>query len=98
MDGHVLLATLVLQNECKAQSNCVHDPTFRHSSLVSSPLMKTLDWSVETLGREYNSTGLCIHFVIINVRSLNSTESIYIYLKNEWQYIDQVFTTDFTKF
>ena len=93
--------------------------------------MKTLDWSVETLGREYNSTGVCIHlyktsvasetrvildlvavneqtlypceknmvkmlyrdFVlpsiavisisIINVRSLNSTESIYIYLKNE---------------
>ena len=27
-----------------------------------SPLMKTLDWSVETLGRECNSTGLCIHF------------------------------------
>jgi hypothetical protein len=26
-----------------------------------SPLMKTLDWSVETLGRECNSTGICIH-------------------------------------
>jgi hypothetical protein len=24
---------------------------------LKSPLMKTLDWSVETLGREYNSTG-----------------------------------------
>ncbi len=24
--------------------------------------MKTLDWSVETLGRECNSTGLCVHF------------------------------------
>ena len=23
-------------NECKARSNCIHDPTFRHSSLVSS--------------------------------------------------------------
>ena len=26
----------------------------------TSSLMKTLDWSVETLGRECNSTGLCI--------------------------------------
>ena len=26
-----------------------------------SPLMKTLDWSVETLGLDYNSTGLCNH-------------------------------------
>ena len=24
-----------------------------------SPLMKTLDWCVETLGLDYNSTGLC---------------------------------------
>jgi hypothetical protein len=35
------LATQVLINECiqcKAQSNCIHDPTFRHSSLVSSIL------------------------------------------------------------
>jgi hypothetical protein len=32
------LATLVLINECKAQLNCIHDPTFRHSSLVSSIL------------------------------------------------------------
>jgi hypothetical protein len=23
--------------------------------------MKTLDWSVETLGPDYNSTGLCNH-------------------------------------
>ncbi len=27
-----------------------------------SPLMKTLDWSVETLGREYTSKELCIYF------------------------------------
>jgi hypothetical protein len=26
---------------------------------IRSPLMKTLDWSVETLGLDYNSTGLC---------------------------------------
>ena len=26
-----------------------------------SPLMKTLDWSVETFGLDYNSTGLCNH-------------------------------------
>jgi hypothetical protein len=25
--------------------------------------MKTLDWSVETLDRECNSTGLCIFFI-----------------------------------
>jgi hypothetical protein len=33
------LATQVLINkciQCKAQSNCFHDPTFPHSSLVSS--------------------------------------------------------------
>jgi hypothetical protein len=30
------LATLVYVNEYKVQSNCNHDPTFRHSSLVSS--------------------------------------------------------------
>ena len=29
---------------------------------LDPPLMKTLDWSVEMLGRECNSTGLCIHF------------------------------------
>ena len=28
---------------------------------LRSPLMKTLDWSVETLGRECKSTGFCIH-------------------------------------
>ncbi len=28
-----------------------------------SPLMKTLDWSVETLGCECNSIGLCIHLL-----------------------------------
>ena len=27
-----------------------------------SLLMKSLDWSVVRLGREWNSTGLCIHF------------------------------------
>ena len=27
-----LLATLVLINECKAQWNCIHNPTFRHST------------------------------------------------------------------
>jgi hypothetical protein len=32
-----------------------HDCNFR------SPLMKTLDWSVETLGLDYNSTGLYNH-------------------------------------
>ena len=26
-----------------------------------SHVMQTLDWSVETLGLGYNSTGLCIH-------------------------------------
>jgi hypothetical protein len=30
-----------------------HDCNFR------SPLMKTVDWSVEMLGLDYNSTGLC---------------------------------------
>jgi hypothetical protein len=47
--GHVFSATLVSINGCKAQSNFIH------------ALMKTLDWSVETLGCESNSTGLCIH-------------------------------------
>ncbi len=28
--------SLVAVNKCKAQSNCIHDPTFRHSNLVSS--------------------------------------------------------------
>ena len=32
-------------------------------------MMKTLDWSVETLGRECNSTGLCIHFYKTRVAS-----------------------------
>ena len=27
-----------------------------------SPLMKTLDWSVKTLGHEYTSKELCIQF------------------------------------
>ncbi len=31
--------------------------------------MKTLDWSVETLGRECNSTELCIHFYKTRVAS-----------------------------
>ena len=33
------------------------------------PMMKTLDWSVETVGRECNSTGLCIHFYKTRVAS-----------------------------
>jgi hypothetical protein len=32
-----------------------------HNCNFRSPLMKTLDWSVETLGLDYNSTGLCNH-------------------------------------
>jgi hypothetical protein len=32
-----------------------------HDCIFRSPLMKTLDWSVETLGLDYNSTGLCNH-------------------------------------
>ena len=32
-----------------------------HNCNFRSPLMKTLDWSVETLGPDYNSTGLCNH-------------------------------------
>jgi hypothetical protein len=34
--NHVSLATLALINDYKAQSYCNQDPTFRHSSLVSS--------------------------------------------------------------
>ncbi len=60
---HVLLVTLVCKNKYRAPSRCIHDPTFRHSSLVSSSgVMKTLDLSVETLGREYTSKELCIYF------------------------------------
>jgi hypothetical protein len=32
-----------------------------HDCIFRSPLMKTLDWSVEMLGLDYNSTGLCNH-------------------------------------
>ena len=33
-----------------------------HDGIFRSPLMKTLDWSVETLsGLDYNPTGLCHH-------------------------------------
>ena len=32
---HVLLVTLVCKNKYRAPSRCIHDPTFRHSSLVS---------------------------------------------------------------
>ena len=32
-----------------------------HNRSFTSPLMKTLDWSVETLGLDYNSTGICNH-------------------------------------
>ena len=42
-----------------------------------SPLMRTLDWSVETLGREYNSTGLCIHF---NTTRVTSETGLILYL------------------
>ena len=35
----------------------------KHNCNFRSPLMKTLDWSVETLGLDYNSTGLCNHLV-----------------------------------
>ena len=42
-------------------------------SCFRSPLMKTLDWSVETLGRECNSTGLCIHFNKTRIASRERT-------------------------
>jgi hypothetical protein len=32
----LLTTLLVLLDECKAQSNCIHDPTFPQTSLVSS--------------------------------------------------------------
>jgi hypothetical protein len=37
------------------------------------PLMKTLDWSVETLGLDYNSTGLCNHLFKPASRERNMT-------------------------
>ncbi len=36
LNFHVLLVTLVCKNKYRAPSRCIHDPTFRHSSLVSS--------------------------------------------------------------
>ncbi len=42
--------------------------------------MKTLDWSVETLGRERSSTGLCIRFDITKVAS---ETAIYLVAVNE---------------
>ena len=35
--------------------------------------MQTLDWSVETLGRECSSTGLCIHFYKTSERNMSDT-------------------------
>ena len=65
-----------------------------------SPLMKTLDWSVETLGRECNSTGLCIHFyktrvvsetwlilylvAVMNVQTLFDITSVNLPPKKLW--------------
>ena len=47
---------LSIHEKAVAKYGWSHFATFR------SPLMKrTLDWSVETFGREYNSTGLYIH-------------------------------------
>ena len=36
---------------------------------LRSPLMKTLDWRLKTLGLECNSTGLCIHFYKTRITS-----------------------------
>ena len=46
--------------------NCYLDRILLLSNCIGpkacgSPLMKTLDWNVETLGLDYNSTGLCNH-------------------------------------
>ncbi len=46
---------------------------------VRSPLMKTLIWSVETLGHEFNSTGLFIHFNKTRVASETLTENMISY-------------------
>ena len=42
--------------------------------------MKTPDWSVETLGLDYNSTGLCNHF---QTRVASETRLIYLVAVNE---------------
>ena len=43
--------------------------------------MKTLDWSVETLGREYNSIGHCIHLNI--TRAANVTRLFHLVAVNK---------------
>jgi hypothetical protein len=43
--------------------------------------MKTLDWSVETLGLDYNSTGLCNH--LFKPRVASETWLIYQVAVNE---------------
>jgi hypothetical protein len=48
------LATLVYINEYKAQSNCNQDPTFRHSSLVSSSGVH-INMSNHALNRNYGA-------------------------------------------
>ena len=40
--------------------------------------MKTLDWSVETLGLDYNSTGLSIHLHQINQSSERRHNSLIV--------------------
>ena len=42
------------------------DPSKKPHCKFRSPLMKTLDWSVKTLGLDYNSTELCIHLYARN--------------------------------
>ena len=44
--------------------------------------MKTLDWSVETLGLDYNSTGLCI-IIYLNQSSERNMNDIYLVAMNE---------------
>ena len=43
-------------------ANNVTSLVYKKPHCFRSPPMKILDWSVETLGRECSSTGLCIHF------------------------------------
>ena len=47
-----------------------------HVATLDHTLIKILDWSAETLGRECNSTGFCIHFYnFIFKRSLLTPQS-----------------------
>ena len=52
------LATLVLINECKAQSNYIHDPTFQHSSLVSSSVYSVLILMHDNIGKKSTDTNV----------------------------------------